>query len=113
LEVAAALGARLPQFVDISRFPGIRRDLAVIVDEDVQFQRLGSAVRESAGELLGELSVLSVYRGEQLEKGKKSIALGLNLQDTSRTLTDADADRVMTQVTNDLRTRLGAAIRDK
>jgi phenylalanyl-tRNA synthetase beta chain len=70
-------------------------------------------VRESAGELLGELAVLSVYRGEQLEKGKKSIALGLNLQDTSRTLTDQDADRVIAQVSEHLRTGFGGTIRDK
>jgi phenylalanyl-tRNA synthetase beta chain len=113
LEVQTAFAARLPQFVDVSRFPAIRRDLAVIVDEAVQFDHLAQAVRTSAGRLLNDLWVLSVYRGEQLDKGKKSIALGLNLQDTSRTLTDEDADRVLAQVINHLRVQLGGAIRDK
>jgi phenylalanyl-tRNA synthetase beta chain len=113
LEVQSALGARVPQLSDISRFPAIRRDLAVIVDEAVQFEQLANAVRTSAGQLLNDLSVLSVYRGEQLDKGKKSIALGLNLQDTSRTLTDEDADRVMTQVIEYLRVKFGGIIRDK
>jgi phenylalanyl-tRNA synthetase beta chain len=113
LELRLGLNARIPTFVEISRFPAIRRDLAVIVEEAVQFDRIGAAVRESAGELLHDLSVLSVYRGEQIDKGKKSIALGLNLQDTSRTLTDEDADRVMAQVMQHLRTSLGATIRDK
>jgi phenylalanyl-tRNA synthetase beta chain len=113
LEVHAALSARVPQLADISRFPAIRRDLAVIVDEAVQFEQLANAVRTSAGQLLNDLSVLSVYRGEQLDKGKKSIALGLNLQDTSRTLTDEDADRVMAQVIEHLRVKFGSIIRDK
>lgn len=113
LEVQSSLEARVPQFEDISRYPGIRRDLAVIVDEAVQFDQLTAAVRTSAGQLLKGVWVLSVYRGEQLDKGKKSIALGLNLQDTSRTLTDQDADQVITQVIQYLRTELGGIIRDK
>ncbi len=113
LEIARAFAARLPQFVDISRFPGIRRDVAVVVDEAVVLDALIAQVRAAAGLLLRDLSVLSVYRGEQIEKGKKSIALSLNLQDTSRTLTDEDADRVMAQVTQNLRDRFGGHIRDK
>jgi phenylalanyl-tRNA synthetase beta chain len=113
LEVRTAFAARPPQFADISRFPAIRRDLAVIVDEAMTFDGLVAGVRTAAGMLLRNLSVLSVYRGEQIEKGKKSIALSLNLQDTSRTLTDDDADRVIAQVVQDLRDRFGASIRDK
>jgi phenylalanyl-tRNA synthetase beta chain len=111
--VRTAFAARPPQFADISRFPAIRRDLAVIVDEAMTFDGLVAGVRTAAGMLLRNLSVLSVYRGEQIEKGKKSIALSLNLQDTSRTLTDDDADRVIAQVVQDLRDRFGASIRDK
>jgi phenylalanyl-tRNA synthetase beta chain len=113
LVVETALVARLPRFEEISRFPAIRRDLAVIVEEAIGFDVLSAAVRQSAGSLLQDLSVLSVYRGEQIDKGKKSIALGLNLQDTSRTLTDDDADRVVAQVIENLRASLGAGIRDK
>jgi phenylalanyl-tRNA synthetase beta chain len=113
VEAQPTLSARVPQLTEVSRFPGIRRDLAVIIDEAVQFEQLAQAVRTSAGQLLNDLSVLSVYRGEQLDKGKKSIALGLNLQDTSRTLTDDDADRVMAQVIEYLRVKFGGIIRDK
>jgi phenylalanyl-tRNA synthetase beta chain len=113
LDFRRAFAARLPQFTDISRFPAIRRDLAVIVAEAVTLDALAAQVRAAAGLLLRDLSVLSVYRGEQIEKGKKSIALSLNLQDTSRTLTDEDADRVIAQVVENLRARLGASIRDK
>ena len=59
------------------------------------------------------LHVLSVYRGRQFEKGKKSIALGLQLQDTSRTLTDSEADAIVARVIEQLKSKLHATIRDK
>ena len=113
MEAAALSAAHVPQFAEISRFPSIRRDLAVIVPETTTATALEAVVQSSAGGLLRDLKVLSVYRGEQIEKGKKSIALALILQDTSRTLTDADADTLVTQVTAALRAQLGAGIRDK
>jgi phenylalanyl-tRNA synthetase beta chain len=113
LEIETALRSRVPEFADISRYPAIRRDLAVIVAEAVQYTRLAEVVRKAAGGLLRDLTVLSVYRGEQIEKGKKSIALGLNLQDTSRTLTDDDADRLIAQVIERLSSDLGGSVRDK
>ena len=112
LETAGALAAEVPEFREISRYPAIRRDVAPIFDEGVELESIEAAVRASAGPLLRELTVLSVYRGEQIEKGKKSIALGLHLQDTSRTLTDQDADRIVTQVEDHLVRQLNAAIRD-
>lgn len=113
LETAAGLASHVPEFQEISRYPAIRRDIAVIVDEGLPVETLRSVVRASAGALLKELTVLSVYRGRQFEKGKKSIALGLQLQDTSRTLTDSEADALVTQVTTALGGQLHATIRDK
>ena len=113
LETAAGLAARIPEFREISRYPSIRRDIAVIVDESVTVDVLRGIVRSSAGALLNRLTVLSVYRGKQIEKGKKSIALGLQLQDTSRTLTDDEADAIVAQVIEQLGLKLNATIRDK
>ena len=62
---------------------------------------------------LSSESVFDVYRGQGIDKGKKSIALALNLQDTSRTLTDADADAIVTRVVRHLGSELDAVIRDK
>ena len=70
-------------------------------------------MRAAAGALLKEVSVFSVYRGKQFDKGKKSIALGLHLQDTSRTLTDPEADAIVAQVVDRLTRQFDAAIRDK
>jgi phenylalanyl-tRNA synthetase beta chain len=113
IETAAGLAARVPEFQEISKYPAIRRDIAVIVDEGIEAQALEAIVREAAGQLLKHLTVLSVYRGQQFEKGKKSIALGLQLQDTSRTLTDHDADALVAQVVDQLAHRARATIRDK
>jgi phenylalanyl-tRNA synthetase beta chain len=99
-------------FREISKYPAIRRDVAVIVDEAIQVAAIEEAIRKSGGALLTDLTVLSVYRGKQFEKGKKSIALGLQLQDTSRTLTDHDADTIVAQVVDHLARQLNATIRD-
>ena len=113
LETAFGLASHVPEFSEISRYPAIRRDIAVIVDEALAAETLSGVVRAAAGTLLQDLTVLSVYRGRQFEKGKKSIALGLQLQDTSRTLTDAEADTIVAQVIEQLGSKLNATIRDK
>jgi phenylalanyl-tRNA synthetase beta chain len=113
LETENGLAADVPAFREISKFPAIRRDIAVIVDEALPVDALRTVVHSSAGGLLTELNVLSVYRGNQFEKGKKSIALGMNLQDTSRTLTDNEADAVVAQIIERLSRELDATIRDK
>jgi len=113
IETAAGLSRDIPVFAEISKYPAIRRDIAVIVDEALAVQALLDRVREAAGALLQDLTVLSVYRGRQFEKGKKSIALGLQLQDTSRTLTDSEADALVARVIEQLTLKLNATIRDK
>ncbi len=113
LETKAGLASPIPEYREISRYPAIRRDIAVIVDEAVTVNALRGAVTQSAGALLNDLTVLSVYRGKQFEKGKKSIALGLQLQDTSRTLTDNEADAIVARVIEQLGLKLNATIRDK
>jgi phenylalanyl-tRNA synthetase beta chain len=113
IETQSGLSRDIPVFAEISRYPAIRRDIAVIVDEALPAQTLLATVREAAGALLQGLTVLSVYRGRQFEKGKKSIALGLQLQDTSRTLTDSEADAIVARVIQQLTLQVNATIRDK
>ena len=113
LETVAGLAAVVPEFQEISRYPAIRRDIAAIVDEAVPVEALLSTARASAGGLLKDLTVLSVYRGHQLQNGKKSIALALQLQDTSRTLTDNEADALVAQVVAQLGREHNATLRDK
>jgi phenylalanyl-tRNA synthetase beta chain len=113
LETVAGLSAVIPEFEEISRYPAIRRDIASIVDEGLPVEAVRAVVQQSAGGLLKRLTVLSVYQGQQLQKGKKSIALGLQLQDTSRTLTDNEADALVAKVVEQLGRQLNATLRDQ
>ncbi len=107
-----ALSVEKPQYEEISRFPQVRRDLAVVVDETVAFSALAERVRLSASSLLCELRIFDVYRGPGVEAGRKSVALGLIFQDISRTLTDDDVEQAIASVVTDLRTSLNAKIRE-
>jgi len=113
LEVDSAFISKSLQFNSISKFPSVRRDLAIVVDENVPLAVLRENVSVSASGLLAELRVFDVYRGPGVESGRKSVALGLILQDSSRTLTDVDADSVVTAVVARLRDELSATIRDQ
>ena len=113
LEIESAFVVKPLQFNNISRFPSVRRDLAVVVDESVPLAVLQENVTVSASGLLSELRVFDVYRGPGVDFGRKSIALGLILQDSSRTLTDVDADAVVASVVTRLRDVLSATIRDQ
>jgi len=113
LEIDSAFAAKSLQYNKISKFPSVRRDLSIVVDENLPLAVLQENVTVSASGLLSELRVFDVYRGPGVETGRKSIALGLILQDSSRTLTDVDADAVVTSVVARLRDELSATIRDQ
>jgi phenylalanyl-tRNA synthetase beta chain len=109
---AQALGVRRIAYQEISRFPQVRRDLAVVVDESVTLSTLTERVTLVTSSLLRDLRVFDVYRGPSLEEGRKSVAFGLIFQDISRTLTDEDVERLMSSVVADLRENLNARIRE-
>jgi phenylalanyl-tRNA synthetase beta chain len=108
----AALRVALPQGQEISRFPQVRRDLAVVLPENVTFGALRERVVLAGSSLLRNVRVFDVYRGTGIEKGRKSVALGLIFQDISRTLTDVDVDRAVAAIVADLRENLDARIRE-
>jgi phenylalanyl-tRNA synthetase beta chain len=87
------LARRLPQAQTVPRFPAVRRDIAVDLPEEVSWSRIERTIRETLGERLSELRLFDRYSGRGVEPGRKSLAMGLILQDASRTLTDDDADR--------------------
>jgi len=112
LDMKAALVVKRSTSEEISRFPQVRRDLAVVVDESITLSTLADRVTLAASSLLRDLRIFDVYRGPGLEKGRKSVALGLIFQDISRTLTDDDVERLMASVVADLRENLNARIRE-
>jgi phenylalanyl-tRNA synthetase beta chain len=111
LQADAAFVARVPQFHSYSKFPTIRRDLAIVVAEETSAASVVACASAAAGDTLRHAIVFDVYRGTGVDSRRKSIGLGLILQDVSRTLTDADADRTMQSVTLRLERELGATIR--
>jgi phenylalanyl-tRNA synthetase beta chain len=112
LDLGEALCVEKPQYHDISRFPQVRRDIAVVVDESVTLSALADRVTFTASTLLQSLRVFDVYRGNGVETGRKSIALGLIFQDISCTLTDEEVERLMGSIVTDLRESLNAKIRE-
>jgi phenylalanyl-tRNA synthetase beta chain len=112
VEYLPALAAKMPRFEEISRFPRVRRDLAVVVDEKVSLRQLHERVTFAASSLLRDIRVFDVFRGPGIESGRKSVALGLIFQDNSRTLADEDADRLLAAIRADLSATLGAGFRE-
>lgn len=103
--------AIVPEFREISRFPAVRRDLAVIVREEVTAQAVLDCVRSTTGSFLVNLELFDEYRGEGIDSGRKSLALGLTLQDTSRTLNDRDVEMAVERVITALETQFDARLR--
>jgi phenylalanyl-tRNA synthetase beta chain len=96
----------------LSVFPAIRRDLSFTVDVAESFSRIAERASVAASERLQELRIFDVYAGDSVESGRKSVALGLILQDLSRTLTDQEADETVAAVMRDLTAVLDAKLRD-
>nr|WP_199045813.1 phenylalanine--tRNA ligase subunit beta [Dyella sp. ASV24] len=93
LALEPVLARRLPKAKPVPRFPSVRRDIAVDVPEEVTWSQIEQVVRKTLGGQLKELRLFDRYSGKGVEVGRKSLAMGLILQDASRTLTDDDADR--------------------
>ncbi|MBN6112079.1 phenylalanine--tRNA ligase subunit beta [Xanthomonas bonasiae] len=95
LDLAPLAARALPRAAELSRFPSVRRDLAFLVPEAVAWSALASSVRGAVGPLLRDVVLFDRYVGPGVEAGFKSLAMGLILQDNSRTLTDRDVDAVV------------------
>jgi len=96
---------------EISRFPSIRRDLALLVPEKIGFAEIRSNVVDLAGDLLTNLVLFDLYSGQNVEKGYKSLAIGLILQNVSCTLTDEVVDSLVQNIVQGLESRLDAQLR--
>ncbi|MDR6644204.1 phenylalanyl-tRNA synthetase beta chain [Luteibacter sp. 1214] len=92
LALEPVLARRLPSAARVARFPAVRRDIAVELPDDVSWSAVEAAVRGALGEVLREIRLFDRYAGKGIDEGRKSLAMGLILQDASRTLTDEDAD---------------------
>ena len=96
---------------DISKFPSVSRDLALLIDKSVQFEQIEQIARQTEKKLLKSVELFDVYEGKNLPAGKKSYAVNFILQDESKTLTDKQIDAIMTKLINNLKQKLGAELR--
>ncbi|WP_339521836.1 phenylalanine--tRNA ligase subunit beta [Pseudomonas sp. EA_35y_Pfl2_R111] len=101
----------MPKFQELSKFPEVRRDLAVLVDRDVPAQDLLGAIREAAGEWLTDLKLFDVYHGKGIDPHRKSLAVGLTWQHPSRTLNDDEVSTTTQNILTSLEQRFNATLR--
>jgi phenylalanyl-tRNA synthetase beta chain len=111
LDLDAATSRAVPRAGELSRFPSVRRDIALVVPEQTTWAALEASLKASLGPRLHRAVLFDQYRGPGLETGTKSLAMGLILQEVSRTLTDLDADQAVSDAVSALSRDCGAALR--
>ncbi len=111
LDLNAVREIRVPRFHELSKFPEMRRDLALVVAQDVAVEQVLAGIRSTAGEFLTKLNLFDVYVGKGIDPDRKSLALGLTWQHPSRTLTDEEINDSVSSVLAHLNVSLGATLR--
>ncbi len=111
IDLDALREVRLPEFSELSKFPEVRRDLALVVDRAVVAADVMTDVRASAGPYLAHLTLFDVYEGKGIDPKRKSLGLGLTFRDQSRTLSDEDVNKYMKQVLDLMKKNYNAELR--
>jgi phenylalanyl-tRNA synthetase beta chain len=111
LRLAPLCQAPIPKFKEVSKYPAMRRDLAVVVSQDISAAQILFCIKQSAPEILIAWHLFDVYQGKGIELGQKSLAIGLIFQAFSRNLTDQEVDTVLVQLLSTLEQNLGAQLR--
>ncbi|NHM04115.1 phenylalanine--tRNA ligase subunit beta [Flavobacterium celericrescens] len=99
------------KFTDIPKYPEVRRDFALLVDENIQFEQIFNIAKQTEKGLLKDVNLFDVYQGNNLPEGKKSYAVSFILQDDSKTLTDTQIDKIMSKLQSNFESQLGASLR--
>ncbi|NMY27408.1 phenylalanine--tRNA ligase subunit beta [Pseudomonas sp. WS 5021] len=111
LVLAEVAAGKMPKFSELSRFPEVRRDLALVADRDVAASAVLQVIRENAGEWLTDLRLFDVYQGKGIDPHRKSLAVGLTWQHPSRTLNDDEVNTTTQNILTSLEQRLNATLR--
>ncbi|MDR6956785.1 phenylalanyl-tRNA synthetase beta chain [Pseudomonas brassicacearum] len=111
LVLAEVAQGKMPKFQELSRFPEVRRDLALLADRDVASSAVLEVIRENAGEWLTDLRLFDVYQGKGIDPHRKSLAVGLTWQHPSRTLNDDEVNTATQNILTSLENRLNATLR--
>ena len=100
------------KFKEISKYPTIQKDLAILVDKTITAEEIAKLIKKSAGSLLTQLKVFDVYEGKHIQKEKRSIAYSLSFGKTDRTLTDEEVNTIMDKIVESLKNKIGAELRE-
>jgi phenylalanyl-tRNA synthetase beta chain len=111
LDLAALTKSRLPKYLEVSRQPSATRDLAIVVDQKLELQRLLDGMKENRPTIVRDISLFDVYAGKGVPAGKKSLAFRIVMQDTQRTLQDAEVDAAMQELVAYLERAFAAQLR--
>ncbi|MDG1582958.1 phenylalanine--tRNA ligase subunit beta [Pseudomonas sp. GOM6] len=111
LLLAEVASGRMPAFSELSRFPEVRRDLALLVDREQPAEAVLASIREAAGEWLTDLKLFDVYHGKGIDPHRKSLAVGLTWQHPSRTLNDDEVSTTTQNIITSLEERFNATLR--
>jgi phenylalanyl-tRNA synthetase beta chain len=103
---------RIPEFSPLSRFPEVRRDLAILVDESIPVGDILTSIGATATDLVQEVQLFDIYQGNGVEEGRKSVAFGLILQEFSRTLTDQEVESEIENIVSTLNQQFAATLRE-
>ncbi|HMB99589.1 MAG TPA: phenylalanine--tRNA ligase subunit beta [Flavobacteriaceae bacterium] len=98
-------------FKDIPKYPEVRRDFALLVDDKITFEQIDTIAMKTEKELLKDVDLFDVYQGKNLPKGKKSYAVSFTIQDNKKTLTDKQIDKIMKKLQTNFEKELGAELR--
>ena len=98
-------------FTDIPKYPEVRRDFALLLDQKVQFEDIHKIAKQTEKQLLKDVNLFDVYEGKNLPKGKKSYAVSFTIQDQYKTLTDKQIDKIMSKLQANFENQLGAELR--
>jgi len=110
-ELMKAIKSVKVSYTELSKFPAVKRDLALLIDRSVTFAEIEKIAYDTEKKLLKEVSLFDVYEGKNLDAGKKSYAVSFLLQDENQTLNDKTIDKVMSKLIKNLEDKLGARLR--
>lgn len=99
------------KYKEINKFPAVRRDLALLLDKDIEFSTLNNIAKQTENKLLKSVNLFDVYEGDKLPKGKKSYAMSFALESSEKTLTDKEIDKVMSNLIQSFEQKVGAEVR--
>ena len=99
------------KYKEFSKFPGIKKDLAIVVDTNITSKNVEEVIKKAGGALLTKIEIFDIYKGANIGENKKSLAYSLNFEDKTKTLTDEEINKAIENIVCELEKKIGATLR--